>query len=266
MPFKNSYKFDVISKGKVKVPEAMPKFFLSDNKEEAEKIYEDFKDLINILAYNYARYSGLDKADIFGEALIGLGRAYRDWDKERGTFKNYALFMMKDAIHEFMRDHGAVVKVPSYIKKAARNYGIVEDLCEAFSLNIIDVLYGKTSLLGEEFNELRTAVANVKNAALRAKVPLEKFIVRIFQLPEEVDYSVELSSEEPSETESQLTAALIVSKLKMLMDETELKICHGIMEGKTYQEIGEELGGKSKSWVANKLATFRQKAIDHMTK
>jgi hypothetical protein len=83
MPFKNSYKFDVISKGKVKVPEAMPKFFLSDNKEEAEKIYEDFKDLINILAYNYARYSGLDKADIFGEALIGLGRAYRDWDKRK---------------------------------------------------------------------------------------------------------------------------------------------------------------------------------------
>ena len=72
----NGLKFDIIRQTVVIQQEEMPKHFLADTPEEAEALYCKYSGMINGMAYNYALATGLQKFDLFIEALIGLGRAY----------------------------------------------------------------------------------------------------------------------------------------------------------------------------------------------
>ena len=93
----------------------------------------------------------------------------------------------------------------------------------------------------------------------RAKVKdIYKFVERIENLPEEVDYSGQTSPEVHQRNQEQMEAALVVDKLKEHMDSDERKICEGIMADKTYKEIGAELG-RSAGWVSGKMDDLRSK-------
>ena len=266
-PFRDDFKFDVVNQTSVDRPEEMPKYFLADSLEEAEEIYAQFSSLLNALAYNYAMSTGLAKADLFGEGLIGLGRAYRDWDADRGgKFRSYATFRIKDAIIEYIRDHSATVRVPTYIKKANYLLGKLKALCEAHELDVHDVVK-RDAFTASGFEDKDAMLRMIglaetlRQYSNRAKVrDIHKFVERIDNLPEEVDEVLTTYAEEADDTRSQelMEAALIVDKLKEYMDETELAICEGIMQDKSFEKIGNELG-HGKSWVSDKMAGLRKK-------
>ena len=60
-----------------------------------------------------------------------------------------------------------------------------------------------------------------------------------------------------------MEAALIVDKIVEYMDDEELSIAEGIMEGKTYREISEELG-KPPHWSHYKIKRFRDRLLKVM--
>ena len=257
----NGIKFDIIKQSPVVQSEPMPKCFLADTPEEAEALYKKYADLLNGLAYSYAISTGLQKVDLFGEALIGLGRAYRDWNPNRSdNFKVYALYRIKDALNEFARDNVTSVTVPAYIKKS---HSHVVELKEIFNKNNIVVdgtlLSGVVKNITYKADRDRSVylINKIINAADRAKTPHNKFVKRIEHIPQDCTFE-DLSCS--YEYEDEIETALVVEKLKTYMDSTELLICQDIMGGVSYEEIGKKFG-KHKVWVRRKLDKLSSKIL-----
>jgi RNA polymerase sigma factor (sigma-70 family) len=247
----DGYKYDILKQTMVYDYEEMPKFFLADSEKDAEKLFNDFSKILNKLSYSYATLTGLDKSDLFGEALIGLGRASRDFDKGRSdNFKNFAIMKIKDALNEYARKNSLSVSIPNYILLAHRNIEILKKNLEVNHIeNIKD--------LPEENNQ----VVLLKRAAERANITLDELIERSEFIPSDVEYKEYFDVETPStieEDQDRIFKILTVRKLLSLMDETEKKIADGIMEGKSYMEIGAEFG-KTDAWVVYKLNKFRER-------
>ena len=264
----DGFRYDIVAKTIVKnqATEELPKCFLADTPEEAEKRYLQFEKMLNNIAYYYSVSTGLNKADLFGEALIGLSKAYRDWDSSRSKdFKMYATFVIKDSLNEFVRNCSATVKTPSYIKKANANLSKLKSIC--FRYNEVSwraVVNSKT--VPNKFNQndslkCNEIFKNILNASIRAGVEYKKFIERIETIPESIDM-LELDEDwainSHKRNEELMEASLVVDKIKQYLGETELTICNGIMEDKSLEQIGMEMG-KSKSWVSNKLKKLREK-------
>jgi RNA polymerase sigma factor (sigma-70 family) len=261
---KNGFKFDILTQRMVKKEEDMPSHFLAETAEEAKDIYKRFERTLNNMAYAYAVSTGLDKSDLFGEALIGLARAYRDWDPDRSEdFRTYAIFRIKDSLNEFVRANSRAVSIPAYIKKALSNLNEIRAICEASEVNpdaiIVD---NEVPLPLERTDALRCVdlVRNLIKAAKRARVPYNKFIERLELIPTDTEFEDQTSPELHKREEEMLEAAIIVEKLKSHMDDVELQICEGIMSDKSFEEIGKEMG-KSKSWVSGRLKGLRERIL-----
>jgi len=255
----NGFKFDIIRQTVVIQQEEMPANFLADTPEEAEALYCKYSGLINGIAYNYAVATGLQKVDLFIEALIGLGRAYRDWDIKRSDkFKIYAIYRITDALNEFARNNMASVKVPAYIKKSHTHVIKLKYIFHKYNISTDKVLLcGKVDsrIEGSDWEKCTLLVKYLADAAVRAKVAYKKFVERVEYIPE--DCALE-DITAPDNYEKELETALIIQKLQSYMDRTELSICRSVMEGQTYEVIGKEFG-KSSVWVKRKLDKLRDK-------
>lgn len=257
----NGIKFDIIKQSPVTQSEPMPKCFLADTPEEAEALYKRYADLLNGLAYSYAVSTGLQKVDLFGEALIGLGRAYRDWDPGRSDdFKVYALYRIKDALNEFARDNMTSVSVPAYVKKAHIQVAELKALFNKYDI-IVDGSLLSGSVGGMKYvadrNRSKYLIDKISKAADRAKTAPNKFVKRVEHIPQDCVFE---DSEYHYEYEDRMEMALVVEKLKTYMDATELLICQDIMEGVPYEEIGKKFN-KHKVWVRRKLDKLSSKVL-----
>ncbi len=257
----NGFKFDIIKQTVVIQPEPMPKHFLADTLEEAEVVYYRYSNLLNAIAYSYAISTGLQKDLLFGEALIGLGRAYRDWDSNRSdNFKTYAIYRIKDALNEFVRDNITSVKVPAYIKKSHVHVVGLKTIFAKYDLCVDKVL-----LFGEVDKEIKGKdklsciyyVDKLVKAAVRAKVSYKKFVERVEYIPENITFDNVVIQDG---YEDQLEISLIIKSLQNYMDEVEQSICKDIMKGVTYEEIGKKFD-KNGVWVKRKLDKLRNKII-----
>jgi RNA polymerase sigma factor (sigma-70 family) len=210
--------------------------------------------------------TNLEWQDLFGEALIGLAKARRDWEEGRstGSFKSFAIFYIKAELGEKLRREMVSVYVPSYIRKAFGNIKKVESLCLKYNIKPShSVVY--TTNIPEEFSsddksECDKYITFIKNAAERASVEYKEFVSRIYCMPDEVSYD-ESSYEDDAEREQQkLEAAVVVEQLRSIMSKDERIICDYIMEGYTYEEIGSMMS-RSPSWVWKKVAAFKKKIL-----
>ena len=259
----HGFKFDIIKQIVVTQQEKMPECFLADTPEEAEALYGCYSVLLNAMAYNYALATGLQKVDLFGEALIGLGRAYRDWDSNRSdNFKIYAIYRIRDTLNEFARDNMASVKVPAYIKKAHVHVIKLKEIFHTYGVDTDKVLLcGEIDnrIMGVDRKKCVTLVSNLTKAATRAKATYTKFVERTEYIPEDciLDDSIVKAN---NNYEESLEAALMMKKLQTYMDEVELSICNDIMRGVSYEMIGDEFG-KSSVWVKRKLDKLRDKIV-----
>ena len=257
----NGYKFDIVKQTVVIQQEEMPKHFLADTPEEAEALYSVYSGLLNGMSYNYAVATGLQKVDLFGDALIGLGRAYRDWDPKRSDdFKIYAIYRIKDALNEFVRDNMASVRVPAYIKKSHTHVTKLKSIFHKYDVSTDKVLLCglvDSKIKGADKKECELLVKYLADAAVRAKVGYKKFIERVEYIPENCEINDAVSN---SVYEESLETALVIKKLQTYMDKTELVICKGVMEGISYEVIGQEFN-KSSVWVKRKLNKLRDKII-----
>lgn len=262
---KNGYKYDIISQTVVTKTEDMPKFFLADTPKEAEHIYAQFEGIINKLAYSYSKKTNIDRSDLFGEALIGLARAYRDWDPNRSNnFKTFAIFIIKDTLNEYVRNNISLVSIPSYVKKANNNLTELIHICNNYDIDwksiVIDLEKIPEYFKNDDIDRCNFLLSNLINAAERAKTPFNDFIHRIEVLPSNNLVTEQMDSTDCDRNSEKMEAVIVVEQLKKHMDEVELCICEGIMAGKSFDEIGSGLG-KSKAWISNKIKSLREKVL-----
>lgn len=262
---RGGFQFNVITQTVVNTDEEMPRYFLAETPEKANSVYEKYKNLLNGWAYSYSTSTGLSRSDLFGEALIGLARACRDWDDSRSSdFKTYAIYRIKDSLNEFVRANLATISVPAYIKKANANLLKIKTICSKYNIKWQTIAIDKEQpkqFSKEDWNLCVNFIDNLTNAAIRAGVSYEKFVERVEYIPENSDFSDQTAPEIYERTQQQLEAALVVDKLKEYMDEDELVICNGIMSDKSFKQIGLEMG-KSPAWISDKIKKLRDKIID----
>ncbi len=262
-------KFDVVKKKAIEYKTDLPEYFFSDSAIEAEKLYKEFAVTLNGFAYTYSVATGLDRSDLFCEALIELAEAKKDFDPSRSdNFKAYAIFRIKDILNVYIRKNASSVIIPSYIKKANANIVMIKDIFiknDMFeygnSMSLGDLDRSDSELSDSDKKLLRRAIKSLTNAATRSNMQLEKLIRRAEYIPERIEFDQvedELESDYANRELEKLNAALIVSDLKKHMTPTELDISNGIMEGKTLKQIGMDYGNTS-AWVSRKLKCLRKK-------
>lgn len=269
------FKYDIIHKTSIDTYEKLPKFFLADNSVEAEKLYIKFSNLLNSISYTYSIISGIPKSDLFGEALLGLARANRDWNTiYDSNFKTYATFRIKDILNEYIRRNAQIVIIPSYIKKASILLNKIKNLLKEFEIDSDDIYKIVTTVNFENINipnrqkrVCKKMIETLKAAATRAKVDYTKFIERIECLPINITIDNQTEIKFQKFNDKELDAAILVEKLKRYMNKDEITICNGIMVGLTYKEIGIEfIPNKSDAWVAKQIKNLRKKLLTKIRK
>jgi len=269
------YKFEIIKTIPITQDLDLPRYVLAESQEEAENIYEDFSGILNKMSYSYSQITGIEKADLFGEAVLGLANAYKNWGeinissekKTSITFKMYAKFSIKDAINEYIRQNVYNVKIPSYLMKAINNFRKLTNELNTFNIteeeielliNTNDLKPINSLLTKNVYMKVSDILKNLNSAAKRASITTKE----LFERSKLINfYTVELEDKDNSTiNEKDINAALAVNDLKDKMNKDELLISNYIMEGYTYTEIGK-LMGKNTHWVRYQLDKFKNKIL-----
>lgn len=247
----DGFKYDVVKQTVVCEYEEMPEHFLADTPEEAERLFKKFSGILNGLSYTYSLSTGIDKSDLFGEALIGLGRASRDYEPERSDdFKGFAIVKIKSALNEYARKNATSIVVPGYILAAHKNIELLKQQLKIDYINDVKKLPSSNNI-----------VVLLKRAAERSGITLKELIKRAEIIPSDVEFKDVFDPDSVSlfeDDQDRMFKALAVQRLLSMMDVVERQIAEGIMEGKSYAEIGAEFG-KTDGWVVYKLNRFKER-------
>ena len=266
--YSGEFKYTVIQKGAVPGYEEFPKHLLAETVEEAEAVFKGFSKTLNDLARSYASKSGLDRADLFGEGILGLARARRDFNPKRSSnFKTFAIYKIKDCLNAYVRSFSGPVAVPAYVRKVNRWINLLEETLRAAALcnsDIEAVLNGEKDALfpndlhifpddlQEQYLRLERLISG---EAKRLKMPRKALIKRARVIPRGDNSDVDSYS---GNTEDQLDAKIVVEELKEHMTEIEISIANMIMEGRKYEEIAGVFGHKP-PWVSQQLVKMRKR-------
>lgn len=265
-------KIDIVStKALGEEQEKFLPYYLGETPEEAAETYELFSNIIKIMANAYAKNTDVLAEDYFAEAITGLARAKRDWDPTRGgcLFRTFAIMKIKNALNECCRKNSSIVNIPSYVRLAHRYILNVKTILEAYNISPEGIdralkncrvpSLGITSEV--DFERAKKELDKLCTLAKNSGVKIEDLVDRAEYIPSDISYDEGLGQEEMADLDRRrLAAALIVSKLEDSMTKEELHVARGIMEGKTYAEIGRTHTPKrSIAWVQKKLDEMREK-------
>ncbi len=264
----DKFKYNIVKESPIETYEELPKHFLADTPEEAEELYSKFYNLLNTLSYAYSTQTNIDKSDLFGEALIGLARAKRDFDPQRSDkFKTFAVYKMKSAMNEYVRKNATSTTVPAYIRHANRQITLLRDLCDLGA----EELHNSAEAEEADLSKMHSVWAkkkavelfsNLQKGAIRAGIPTAELIRRAAFVVHDVKFDDYLDPDDvENDTENKLQAALFVEDIKTVMTDRELMIADGIMEGKSLREIGGDLD-ISHNTVRNDLIKLKKRLKD----
>lgn len=240
-----------------------PEYFLGNTVEEAEKIHNKFVGILNNIAKDYALHTGLDKGDLFNEALFGLSDAVVKYNPNRsGDFKNFAVFKIKDRLNHFVRLYSNTISVPKYIYQATKLLNQIDRVLEKYGdydNSIVNFIKNKDFYdLDLDYTDLdicEQAVHKLENIAERAGISVDKLLKRLEFIPTETDGS-DIDTIGQCDTEIEVSAEL--NNILSQLNEDERYISKALIQDKTYEEIGYEMN-RSSTWVANKVKTIRKK-------
>lgn len=264
----NEYKVHVSTKKVNSDMHEFPQYFLGDSAKEAEEVFSKFKKYLNSLASSYHHITGIEKSELFGDGVLALGKAKRDFDEHRcGSFKDYAIFLIVDAMNECVRLNRSSIKVPSYINKSHKILNRIKKIVTGSKYSLLDVFESDVrswNLTKHKISELIKDKELIENAAQRAKISVNILIERSeflpYILPED-----DILTEKFSSGDEQLLNRLIVSKMFSIMNEDEIEIASLLMEDMNKSDICAKLN-KSITWVNSKIDSIRLKSLKILEK
>lgn len=206
-------------------PEPSMPYILGDTIDEAEEVYQKYEKYLNRLSGSYSEVYGLEKSDLFIEALFGLSRAVAEYDSSRSDdFRTFAITKMKDALDTYVRRMRSVVSIPAYISKTHSLLKRIKD----------ETLSSK---------ERAKAVELFQKAAKRANITTSELLKRAEVLPTKTDYDLlaDYNIVEANAETKKTTASLIVDKLFKRLTDREKRVAEELMEGWTPADIARNL-------------------------
>ena len=240
--------------------EKYPKYFLGNTVEEAERIHNEYIGILNNIAKRYSLYTGLDKKDLFNEALFGLASAVKKYDGRGGyDFKKFAIFKIKDYLNSYVRKYSSTISIPKYINQAINVINKIYKILEAYGdyeyIPIFDLIRYKEiydlNLTDQDLLEYEQYINKLNNIAQRASISIDKLLKRVEFIPTYSEENIESISNKVEENYE------LQNLLNKLHDQ-ERTIAIKLLENKTYAEIASEMG-KSKTWVFDRIKNIREK-------
>ncbi len=267
------FKFEIIKTIPIKRNINLPRYVITESQEEIEKIYKKFSGTLNRISYKYSQITGIEKSDLFGEAVLGVATAYHHWKqipdtslkKIPGGFKAYAMYFIRDTLNEYIRLNSTSVKIPSYLMKAINNFRKLKNYLEAINtdedimeqvINKGNVKCIKPLLTKNVADRVVEILKNLISSADRASITLKELYDRSNLIS---FHRTEVNNIDNVESnEEDINAAIIVNKLKSKMDEDELIISNYIMKGYSIPEIGKMIN-REPHWIRYKLKKLKKK-------
>ncbi len=257
-----NYKYNVISTKTLDEVDS-PKQLLGDNLKDAEELLLKFSAYINKMAGIYAASTSIDKGELFGEAVIALGKAKAEFDPTKsGEFAPFAKFLILDAMNECVKSNRTLVHTPSYINKSHNIINRIKNTIFKYTDDLdailTDGIFRRIILPATTNEKVSGDIILLQRAAKRASISFIQLIERASVLPMIIttEESRELIDEDTSQ--DTLIAKMLVDKIKLLLDKNELAVAELIMQDKTKEEICKYLG-HSTLWVNNRIASIRGK-------
>lgn len=228
---------------------------------KTKELLSEFSGFINAITWSYFNLTGVDRAELFGEANVALLKACDDFDALRGTsFEAYAKFIIVDALNEYIRSNKVAVSVPRYIARANQ---IIKRFKKKLNYDddqfhaIINGVIPDTGLEDSVVTELRLLHA----AAIRAGTSIEDLVSRAEFLPkassEEAILDLPIND---NNKEKEILTKLLVEQIQSILTEDELLVSKMLMDGGNTNSIKNELG-KSYKWVVNRISSIRKKCL-----
>lgn len=231
---------------------------------KTKELLKEFSGFINAITWSYFNITGVDRAELFGEANVALLKACDDFNALRGgSFTAYAKFIIVDALNEYIRVNKISVSIPRYISRANL---IINRLKKA--LNNEEDLFSAVINGDTPVEELEDKVVDelilLQSAAKRAGTSVVELVSRSEFLPSNnVDPIVieEVITDDCKEKE--ILTKLLVKQIQSFLTEDELLISNLLMEGENANSISTKLN-KSYKWVKNRIKSIRIKAVKYL--
>lgn len=258
--------YEVISTSIDNTEEEFYKYLLGETLQEAEQVYNEFKPYITKMAKIYAKYSNIDQYDLFGEAILSLGRAKKKYNAKLGHFTPYAKFYIIDGMNECIRKYNHVVTIPSYIYKTNLILTKLKNILNNYNnINNEEILYT------DDYSKLNVSLNDKKlikyykyllnKKAINLKLTYEELLEELNYLP---NISLYDENQQTINNYNNIIYKIIIDELKNTFTTTELQVANLLMEGMKKYEIMKELN-KSDSWVENRMLSIKHKLIKGLT-
>lgn len=235
----------------------MLQYFLGNTVEEAEANHNKFFNTINTISRNYSLSTGIDKKDLYSEALFGLADALEKYNSDSNmSLNNFVIFKIKDKLNQYVRDTATCIKIPQYVHRSIKivnklrqileDYGYVNiPTLELLSYNLYD-----TSIPYSTIVKYELYISSLNKIALRANTTVEKLLSRVEFIP--VDFvSEECVVSNPEEI-------LFYNYIESTLTDVELSIVKQLLDKKTKTEIALHFN-KSIKWVSSRIESIRNK-------
>jgi RNA polymerase sigma factor (sigma-70 family) len=263
------YQFEVITSKDAtsSVSTEFPEFLLGNSLLEAEETLAEFETYVNNIAglYAYSSDGIIDKSDFFGEAILALGRAKKDYNPKLGEFIPYAKFLIIDALNEYARRNRVLINIPSYVNKTNIIINRIKSRLSAFTSSprkfLKDSNYKKYNIPKDVANKTEKDKELIARAAKRAKISYEELLDRSEFLPIvelETDYTFNHAIEAPY---NQILAKLVVDGVMPHLSNNECLVAELLMDGKNKKEICRILE-RSNSWVISRINSIKRKILN----
>jgi len=245
-------------------------YMLGDTVEEAEQTFNTFRAYINNMAALYVGASGIDKEELFGDALIALARAKKDFNIRMGSFIPFAKFIIIDSMNECVRRNRTLIKVPSYVNKANILINKIKNISEGYCNNMHEVLFDNVNKIEKMPDEIKKIVTINKkllaSAAVRANLTYDDLVERSEFIPieinEQYDSDIENISYEPNQ--ETLLNKIVVADILPLLTTTEREVADLLMRDLNRHDVGKALK-RSDDWVLNRMKSIKTKIIRRVT-
>lgn len=129
----------------------MKKYYDDEN-----KLVKDFDKMCWDISHKLVKHSQMDIEDIHSFALMGLLKANRNYDPQKGkSFKNRAWYLSFFEALQAINNYGSFIKIPDKHKKNPKYQYVV---LNGGSTSEYDILF--ENIASEEYNEDREEVIN----------------------------------------------------------------------------------------------------------
>jgi len=234
--------------------------FLASTEEEADALYKQYEHTLALLASKYSTYTGLDKDDLIQEGIIGLARAKRDFEEDRSdTFNTFAIYKIKDAMREYSSKQAEDIKIPHYIREAARLITKLKKVMGSVGLikgNDYISVWEQSATCDEESDVIKDITfirKTIRNLADRSCTSVEQLLDRAELYPTEMsglDCHASLSEVNTTTVASaedliiqRLVSENAITKLKVILSEDDYSLLYDhYVEGKTVRELAPKFG------------------------